>query len=86
MAALAVSSISVLPADLCEYSGQKLLGAWCAWRTPQQAVKFGDRIGDPLATDTNNYLVAVHIQGPADTAGFDPLVSPMMNDFAIQIP
>ena len=28
MAASAVSSVSVLPADLCGYSGQKLIGAW----------------------------------------------------------
>ena len=42
MAASAVSSVSVLPADLCGYSGQKLLGAWSD--TPQQAVEFGDRI------------------------------------------
>ena len=28
MAASAVSSVSVLPADLCGYSGQKLLGSW----------------------------------------------------------
>ena len=83
MAASVVSSISVLPADLCGYSGQKLLGAWSA--SPQQAVKFGDRIAH-VWTDTNNYLVAVHVQGPADTAGFDPFGSPMMNDFAIQIP
>jgi hypothetical protein len=79
----AVSSISVLPADLCGYSGQKLLGEWSA--SPEQAVKFGDRIAH-VWTDTNDYLVAVHVQGPADTAGFDPFDSPMMNDFAIQIP
>ena len=83
MAASAVSSISVVPADLCGYSGQKLLGAWSA--SPQQAVKFGDRIAH-IWTDTNNYLVAVHVQAPADTAGFDPFVSPMMDDFGIEIP
>ena len=73
----------MVPADLCGYSGQKLLGAWSA--SPQQAVKFGDRIAH-IWTDTNNYLVAVHVQAPADTAGFDPFVSPMMDDFGIEIP
>jgi hypothetical protein len=83
MAASAVSSVSVVPAELCGYSGQKLLGAWST--TPQQAVEFGDRIAH-VWTNTNNYLVAVHVQGPAGTPGFDPFVSPLMNDFAIQIP
>ena len=83
MAASAVNSVSVVPAELCGYSGQKLLGAWST--TPQQAVEFGDRIAH-VWTNTNNYLVAVHVQGPAGTPGFDPFVSPLMNDFAIQIP
>ena len=42
MAESAVSTVSVLPGDLCGYSGQKLMGAWSD--TPQQAVEFGDRI------------------------------------------
>ena len=82
MAASAISSVSVLPADLCGYSGQKLLGSWSDM--PEQAVEFGDRIAH-VWTNTGNYLVAVHVQGPAD-AGFDPFTSPMMDDFAIEIP
>ena len=82
MAASAISSVSVLPADLCGYSGQKLLGSWSDM--PEQAVEFGDRIAH-VWTNTGTYLVAVHVQGPAD-AGFDPFTSPMMNDFAIEIP
>ena len=42
MAVSAVSSVSVLPAELCGYSGQKLMGAWSD--TPQQSVEFLDRI------------------------------------------
>ncbi len=83
MAASAVSSVSVLPADLCGYSGQKLLGAWSD--SPQQAVEFGDRIAH-IWTNTDNYLVAVHVEGPADTAGFDPMMSPLMEDFSVLIP
>jgi hypothetical protein len=83
MATSAVSSVSVLPADLCGYSGQKLLGSWSD--SPQQAVEFGDRIAH-IWTNTNNYLVAVHVEGPADTAGFDPMVSPLMEDFSVRVP
>ena len=42
MAVSAVSSVSVLPAELCGYSGQKLMGAWSD--NPQQSVEFLDRI------------------------------------------
>ena len=69
MAASAVSSVSVLPADLCGYSGQKLLGAWSD--SPQQAVEFGDRIAH-IWTNTDNYLVAVHVEGPAEHGGIRP--------------
>ncbi|MEO3760873.1 hypothetical protein ABGB19_21635 [Mycobacterium sp. B14F4] len=82
MAASTVSSISVLPAELCDYSGQKLLGSWSD--SPQQAVEFGDRIAH-IWTDTATYLVAVHVEGPARTE-FDPFASPLMDDFAVVIP
>lgn len=82
MAASAVSSVSVLPADLCGYSGQKLLGSWAD--TPEQAVEFGDRVAH-VWTNSGDYLVAVHVQGTSG-AGFDPFTSPMMDDFAIEIP
>ena len=61
MAVSAVSSVSVLPAELCGYSGQKLMGAWSD--TPQQSVEFLDRIAH-IWTNTDNYLVAVHVQAP----------------------
>jgi hypothetical protein len=83
MAASAVSSVSVMPADLCGYSGQKLLGAWSD--SPQQAIKFGDRLAH-IWTNTDDYLVAVHVEGPADAAGFDPMFSPLMEDFSVVIP
>lgn len=82
MAASAVSSVSVLPADLCGYSGQKLLGSWAD--TPAQAVEFGDRVAH-VWTNSGDYLVMVHVEGPQGSADFDPFTSPMMDDFAIEI-
>lgn len=83
MAVSAVTSISVLPAELCDYSGQKLMGTWSD--TPQQSVEFLDRIVH-MWTNTNNYLVAVHVQAPAGTARFDAAAAVLTDDFAVELP
>ena len=83
MAVSAVGSVSVLPAQLCDYSGQKLMGAWSD--SPQQSVEFLDRIAH-IWTDSNNYLVAVHVQAPAGTDGFDAASTVLIEDFAVGIP
>ncbi len=86
MAAAPVSSVGVLPADLCGYSGQKLLGASSGSSdTLESAVEFVDRLLH-VWTDHNSYLVAVHMQAPTGTAGFDAAASILMQDFAIVIP
>jgi hypothetical protein len=82
MAASEVSSVSVLPAEICGYSGQKLLGSWSD--APGQSVEFGDRIAH-IWTNSGDYLVVVHVQGPA-SADFDPFTSPLMKDFSIELP
>ncbi|PEG37103.1 hypothetical protein CQY20_17030 [Mycolicibacterium agri] len=80
----AVASVSVLPAKLCGYSGQKLMGVWAD--TPQQSVEFLDRIAH-IWTDTNNYyLVAVHVQAPSGTDEFDAASAVLISDFAVVIP
>ena len=80
----AVSSVSVLPAELCNYSGQKLMGAWSD--TPQQSVEFLDRIAH-VWTNSNNYLVAVHVQAPGGTAhGLDAASTVLIEDFSVGIP
>lgn len=83
MATAAVSSISVLPAELCEYSGQKLLGAWSD--TPQNAVEFVDRVVH-VWTNAGNYLVSVHTAAPTGTPGFDGAAELLAGDFQIRIP
>ena len=83
MAVSPVSSVSVRPAQLCGYSGQKLMGAWSD--TPQQSVEFLDRIAH-IWTNSNNYLVAVHVQAPAGTDGFDAASTVLIEDFAVGIP
>ncbi len=83
MAVSAVSSVSVLPDELCDYSGQKLMGAWSD--TPQQSVEFLDRIVH-VWTNTNDYLVAVHVQAPAGTDSFDAAAAVLTEDFAVRLP
>jgi hypothetical protein len=80
----AVSSVSVLPGQLCDYSGQKLMGAWSD--TPQNAVEFKDRIAHVWTNSGNDYLVSVHVQAPTDTAGFDDAASVLTEDFEIVLP
>jgi hypothetical protein len=80
----AVSSVSVLPGQLCEYSGQKLMGAWSD--TPQNAVEFEDRIVHVWTNSGNDYLVSVHVEAPTGTSGFDDAASVLTEDFEIVLP
>jgi hypothetical protein len=75
-----VSSVNVLPAQLCGYSGQKLIGAWS--ENPQDAVEFADRIVH-IPTAAGDYLVAVHVQGPAGAPGFESAAALLTGDFGI---
>lgn len=77
------SSISVLPGDLCGYSGQRLMGSVAD--QPGKAVEFRDRIVH-VWTNTKDYLVAIHLQGPTGVAGFDAVEAVLMADFGIRIP
>ena len=84
MAESAVSSVSIMPAELCEYSGQKLMGAWSD--TPQNAVEFQDRIVHVWTNSGNSYLVAVHVQAPTGTPGFNAAADVLTEDFEIGLP
>lgn len=84
MAESAVSTVSVLPGDLCGFSGQKLIGAWSD--TPQNAVEYEDRIVHIWTNSGKNYLVAVHVQAPTGTPGFDSAAALLTEDFEIVLP
>lgn len=79
----AVSSLSVLPAELCEYSGQKLLGA--VSDTPEDATEFVDRVAH-VWTDSRHYLVSVHTEAPTGTRGFDSAATQLTEDFEVRVP
>ncbi|AGB21445.1 hypothetical protein Mycsm_01019 [Mycobacterium sp. JS623] len=84
MAESTVSSVSVLPGELCGYSGQKLMGAWSD--TPQNAVQYEDRIVHVWTNSGPDYLVAVHVQAPTGTPGFDSAAALLTEDFEIVLP
>jgi hypothetical protein len=83
MAQSAVSSVSILPGELCDYSGQKLMGAWSD--TPQNSIEFIDRIVH-VWTNTTNYLVSVHVQAPTGVHGLDAAGELLTEDFEVRIP
>jgi hypothetical protein len=79
----AISALSLLPGELCDYSGQKLAGTLS--NTSQDAIQFSDHIVH-VWTNGKNYLVAVHVQAPAGVTDLDTISEPLTGDFEIRIP
>ena len=69
-------------AKFCGYSSQRLTGTFLG---PPGTLDFADRITH-IWTNTNKYLVTMHLEGPADTPGFDLAKTTLMQDFAVVIP
>jgi hypothetical protein len=79
-----IASVSVLPAELCGYSGQKLMGMWSGSGSGGP-VEYRDRIAH-VWTNSASYLVAIHLEGPQGAPGFAAAEDLMMRDFGIHIP
>jgi hypothetical protein len=79
----AVSALSFLPAELCDYSGQKLMGTLS--NGAADAIQFDDRIVH-VWTNTNDYLIAIHVQAPTGVADLDTISDGITGDFEIRIP
>lgn len=71
--------VTVEPAQFCGYSSQLLSG------TGPAAVDFADRITH-IWTNTQAYLVAIHLEGPAGAPAFAAAKSTVMQQFAVVIP
>jgi hypothetical protein len=83
MARYPISTLSLLPGDFCGFSGQKLMGTWA--RDPDESLEYRDRIAH-IWTNTQNYLVAVHLEAPSGTPGFDAAASVLTDEFSVVIP
>jgi hypothetical protein len=83
MAKYPISTLSLLPAELCGYSGQELMGTWAD--DPEQSIEYRDRIAH-IWTNSEDYLVVVHVEAPSGAPGFDAAASTLTSDFDIVIP
>lgn len=79
----AVSTVSILPAELCDYSGQELIGSWSD--EPGTGVEFTDRIVH-VWTNAGDYLIAVHVEAPLGATEDDAAIDLLTDDFEIRIP
>lgn len=77
-----INSVSVLPGELCGYSGQELMGMLAD--QPGQGIDYTDRIVH-VWTGAGDYLVAVQVQAPNKTAGLDDATSTLLADFGIRM-
>lgn len=77
-----ISTVSTLPGELCGYSGQKLMGNLS---DGAESVEYRDRL---VHVDTTGqaYVIAVHVEAPAGTTGFDEAATLLTGDFEIGLP
>lgn len=73
--------VTVAAAQFCGYSSQLLSGTGSG----PGSVDLADRVTH-IWTNTTAFLVAVHLQGPSGSPGFDAAKSTVMQQFAIVIP
>lgn len=83
MSKSAMSVVSILPAELCDYSGQQLTGTWSD--EPEAAVEFVDRIMH-VWTEASDFLIAVHVEGPAGVDGLAAASSVLTDHVELTIP
>lgn len=79
-----VSTVSMLPADLCGYLGQRLMGVLEKTDSPQ-TVEYKARIVH-VPSAGQAYLIAVYIEAPGETPGFDEAATLVTGDFEIALP
>mgnify|MGYP000715222477 FL=1 len=77
-----ISSLSVLPGDLCGYSGQELMGMLAD--KPGQGVEFADRVVH-VWTNDGDFLIAIRLQAPQGTS-LDSAKEVLLADFGIRMP
>ncbi|WP_232021984.1 hypothetical protein [Mycobacterium basiliense] len=75
-------NFSIAGDPFCGYSSELLTGTL---RGSSGAIQFADRITH-IWTNTKQYLVAIHLEGPTGVAGFSVAKSALMQNFAIVIP
>ncbi|MGD9619954.1 MAG: hypothetical protein AB7G47_06650 [Mycolicibacterium sp.] len=80
--ASSISTLSLLPAELCGFSGQRLIGILS---DGNETVQYEDRIVH-VPGPSRDFLIAVHVEAPSGTPGFDEAAAQLTADFGIGIP
>lgn len=83
VAKYSINSVSVIPGDLCGYSGQELIGILA--EQPGKGIEYADRIVH-VWTNSGDFLAVVRLEAPGGTPGFDDARSAMLADFGITMP
>src|ERR1700679_1063972 len=74
--------VDTVGVKFCGYSSQKPPGTF---QGTEGSIEFADRITH-IWTNTDKYLVAIHLEGPQDAPGFGAAQAALMQDFAVVIP
>ena len=59
------------------------MGTWAD--NPDRSITYRDRIAH-IWTNAKDYLVAIHVQAPSGTPGFDAAADQITGDFGIGLP
>lgn len=78
-----ISTVSILPAELCSYSGQKLMGMLSD--QPGDGISYTDHVVH-VWTNAGDYLVAVHVQTPTGAPQDAAAIALITDDFEIRLP
>lgn len=77
-----ISTLSLLPAELCGFSGQRLIGILS---DGNETMQYEDRIVH-IPGRSQDYLIAVRVEAPSGATGFDEAAAQLTADFGIGIP
>lgn len=83
VAKFSIHSVSVIPGDLCGYSGQELIGILA--EQPGKGNEYADRIVH-VWTNSGDFMAVVRLEAPSGTPGFDEARTAMLADFGITMP
>lgn len=77
-----MSTVSMLPADMCGLRGQRLMGMLSDGSEP---IEYEDRLVQVPAGD-GDYLIAIHVQAPSGAPGFADAAAHVTQDFEVGLP
>ncbi|UJL31158.1 hypothetical protein HZU38_12570 [Mycolicibacterium vanbaalenii] len=77
-----MSTVSMLPADMCGFSGQRLMGMLS---DGGDSIEYEDRLVQ-VPTGNGDHLIAIHVQAPSGAPGFADAAAHVTQDFEVGLP